>query len=271
MKEYFCELCGATHFKKRSRFCSDECRAVNRASKPAPNLGRKQSAETIAKRIANTDQKAKEEKRKSTMLAKHGVDNPSQLLEVKEIISAAVKNRPKVARTPEHSAKIAEARKRNGTNKHSEDTKRRQRERMLEFYSNPNLDRSFLLRENVKSWHKSGYIDGVYFRSSYEEKFLLFCKRYGIKVESAGNSRFAVDYIGEDNKLHKYYPDFYLPCYNTVIEIKPVSLLDYYPNDVKIQAGLKSHKNYVILTEIDDFFDESSWEYFYQDITNNWI
>lgn len=255
---------------RRSRFCSDECRAVNRKSKPAPNQGRKQSPETIAKRIANTNQEAKEGKRKTTMKERYGVDNPAQLLEVKEIVSAAVKNRPKVIRSAEHSAKIAEARKRNGTNKHSESTKLRQKEAMLKFYSDPDLDRSFLIHENIKSWHKSGYVGDIFFRSSYEEKFLLFCQKYSILVESAANSRFAVNYVGNDGRLHKYYPDFYLPPYNTVIEIKPISLLDYYPNSVKIQEGLKNHENYVILTELDDFFDERSWNEFYSDIVNNW-
>lgn len=270
MKDYYCELCGAVHFKRRSRFCSDECRAINRASKTHGNKGKKQSPETIAKRLANTDQKLKQEKHRATMLERYGVENPSQLLEVKEIISAAAKNRPKTPRSPEHSAKIAEARKRNGTNKHSEATKNHQRVAMLKFYSNPELDRSFLIHENINSWHKSGYIGDIFFRSSYEEKFLLFCQKYNILVESAANSRFAVDYIANDGRLHKYYPDFYLPSYNTVIEIKPISLLDYYPNSVKIQEGLKHHENYVILTELDDFFDEKSWDEFYSDIINNW-
>jgi hypothetical protein len=55
------------------------------------------------------------------------------------------------------------------------------------------------------------------------------------------------------------------------VEIKPISLLNVYPNDVKIDAGLKHHENFVILTEIDDFFDEVTWQPFYEEIVNNWI
>jgi hypothetical protein len=271
MKKYFCEWCGTEHFKPRSRFCSDECRSLYRKSKPNPCLGRKQSKETIEKRIRNTDQKAKQAKLRSTMLERYGVENVAQLLEVKEAISLAAKNRPRDPRSAEHSRKIAENRKINGTNKHTQKTKDWLRETMLRRYSDPDLDRSIHVAVDIKSWHKSGRVDAIYFRSSYEEKFLLFCKKFNIEVISAANKEFAVPYMAADGRIHHYFPDFYLPNYHTIVEIKPISLLNVYPNDVKIDAGLKHHENFVILTEIDDFFDEVTWQPFYEEIVNNWI
>lgn len=63
-------------------FCSSVCRAkdpVVNESLRLKQTGKKQSQETILKRIAKTNQESKELKRKSTMMTTYGVDNPSLL------------------------------------------------------------------------------------------------------------------------------------------------------------------------------------------------
>lgn len=60
------------------------------------------------------------------------------------------------------------------------------------------------------------YTYGLYYQSTYELDFINFCKIKNIIVE---NCVIVFDYMFND-KNKKYYPDFYLPEYNTIIEIK---------------------------------------------------
>jgi hypothetical protein len=92
--EGFCNTCGdETTFRGMNvgylEFCSIKCRSIDpviRQKLTNYAKGKKQSQETIAKRIANTDQKVKESNRIKSMQEKYGenVTNPSQTLEFKE-------------------------------------------------------------------------------------------------------------------------------------------------------------------------------------------
>ena len=72
---------------------------------------------------------------------------------------------------------------------------------------------------------KSGYLlkihdeTKLYYRSSYEKDFLDFCIKNNISVEHIHGFKYK---FHEKNKI--YFPDFYLPKYNLIIEIKS----DYY-------------------------------------------
>jgi len=63
---------GYLEFCSHACYSSSEKTRLNISSKAS---GRKQSQETIRKRVTNTDQLRKEEKRKATCLEKYGVDN----------------------------------------------------------------------------------------------------------------------------------------------------------------------------------------------------
>lgn len=81
--EGICECGSETTFRDAGRgyleFCSPTCYANStktRSNLSVKSSGKKQSELTIQKRIANTDQLKKEERRKLTCLERHGVDNP---------------------------------------------------------------------------------------------------------------------------------------------------------------------------------------------------
>lgn len=61
-----------------------------------------------------------------------------------------------------------------------------------------------------------------------------------------------VEYINPtDSKSHKYYPDFYLPQYNLIIEVKPSDRIDESVVISKRQATENCGYNYMFVTEKD--------------------
>lgn len=119
--------------------CSIECRNNNKNIKRDYWRGRTQSKETIDKRIQNTDQIKKESNRKKTMLDKYGVDNPAKLVEVKNKISIGNKGKV-VERDTKWQNNIIESKRKNGTLKHSDETKSKIGDSLNKYHS-LNLDR----------------------------------------------------------------------------------------------------------------------------------
>lgn len=251
---------------KRSglKYCSIQCYKDDPFLYRKSTKGIKQSQETVAKRIANTDQSKKEAKRKKTMLDKYGVENCSQLLEVKEKTSLRMKGK-EMPRAEEHQKKIIESKRRNGTLAHTQETKVKLSKSIKDFHkNNPDFNKEVYLKGKSPRGYENGEVSGVFYRSSYEKMFLLFCKHYGIKVESAEKMRHSVNYKDRNGTVRRYFPDFYLPDSCTVVEIKPTSMLDHNNNDLKIEQGLKSIDNYLLLTELDGFLYEKEWEDMYE-------
>jgi len=94
----------------------------------------------------------------------------------------------------------------------------------------------------------------IIYRSSWEEEFMKWCDNNPniTKVISEG---LAIPYFGNDNKWHKYYPDFLIKYKDDImlIEIKPKSLTENDTNKRKFAAAMKwaEQRNikFVILTE----------------------
>lgn len=270
-KRVDCLTCGQQCGRADTKYCCNSCYTQSRKGKPSKNSGKKQSAETIAKRIANTAQSKKEQKHKETMLEKYGVEYASQLDEVKAKLSELQKGSTR-PRTEEHQNKIIQAKIENGTTKHTEEARSNISKGLKEYYSNPEVDRSVYISEGSNGRNsKTGRYNGIYFRSSYEEAFLKFCERYGIEVISAGNKDFCVKYLASDNEVRSYYPDFYLPSCDTVVEIKPINMFDFGENYAKFDAAMKHIQNYRIVTELDGILDESNWEEFYENDVKYWL
>ncbi len=245
-------------------FCSMKCRSNDeqiRKTLSEKNTGKVQSKETIQKRIKNTNQIEKEKNRKATCLARYGVDNPTKTTEIKNkiVISNTGKLRP---RKEGQQEKIIETRRRNGTLKHTKETKEEIKNSVNALYQSDNPP--VTISENNNKNHKSGYFNGTYYRSSYELRFMEYCFANKINYQSAENKEFRLEYIVE-SKRHWYYPDFYLEKYDAVIEIKPDSLLT---DDVvlnKINTGMQNYRFFVIteeeLYDLTNFFQELEDEY----------
>jgi len=100
---------------------------------------------------------------------------------------------------------------------------------------------------NKRAKGKYGFHNGIFYQSSYELNFMKLLDEYKIPYERA--NQFKIKYIFE-NQEHYYYPDFYLPREDSIIEIKSV----YYLKDLKTKAKLKAAKQqfgnkFLLITE----------------------
>jgi uncharacterized protein YlaI len=94
-------------------------------------------------------------------------------------------------------------------------------------------------------------IDDLYYDSSYELKFINLCREKEIHIERMKGIKYILE-----NKERVYYPDFYLPKYNLIIEIKSQYTYNY---DINQNISKKEgciNKGYNFLFIIDNIFDE---------------
>jgi hypothetical protein len=246
-----CVICNTTIYskyktdKQHSKTCSKEC-LIKFIS------GRKQSEETISKRVKNTNQEEKEKKKRQTLLERYGVDCYLKLID----IGKKLKGRKMPPRKKEHSDAIIESKRKNGTLKHSEKAKEKIKKSLLELYASDNPP-VIVMGKNNNVNHKHGHIHGFYYRSSYEKKFIEYCVNNNIAIETAETKEFRVPYI-INGKRHFYYPDFYLPDYDLIIEIKPVSLLTDDVVQCKIDAIARESSFSLVCEEelenLDEYF-----------------
>lgn len=78
------------------------------------------------------------------------------------------------------------------------------------------IDRHLGGPSKVSSYGKRGSYKGIHCDSTYELGFLVYCIDHDINI-IRNNKSFQYEY---NQKIHNYYPDFYLPDYNIFIEIK---------------------------------------------------
>lgn len=248
-----CSVCGnETTYRNAGtgylKTCSVECRNLSnefRDKQSKAKKGKKQSKEHIQKRVKNTNQTNKEKNRKQTMLDKYGVDNPSKLDSIKKILSE--KNKGKVlVRTDDWQSNIIESKRKNGTLKHSDKTKKKISDKLNKFYSS-NLDREKYISQSNNVNHLSGWYNGLYFRSSLELSFLIHNK--DTFFSSCENDKYKVIY-DDNGKQRVYYPDF--TDGEMVYEIKPTGLLGTHINKLKIQQAIKVYGDkYNVITEVE--------------------
>lgn len=249
--------CGYLEFCSRTCYSNSEKTRSNMSAKAS---GKKQSELTIQKRIANTDQLKKEERRRATCIEKYGVENTSQVPEIAEKISSS--NLGKICiRTKSHSAKIVESRKIKGTNKHSNITKEKISigiQSSKKFQARKEDGTFVNASKTSNSRTLCGKFNGIHFRSSYELAFLIEMHSLGVLVESADNKKFSCKYTNLDGRTASYYPDFFLPETNVIVEIKNSRLCTLQINILKFDAAKKKYGVlFKVLTE-DDLIDITS-------------
>lgn len=268
--EGICLECGGQTTFRGNRylsFCSHKCFSNNELIRQAQSIravGKKQSIETIQKRIANTDQSKKEAQRSKTMLDKYGSlstldalnDNQKQIRAQK--MSASLKGK---AHSVEHHKKVIESKRKNGTLKHKPETKLKISNSQSNLYQSNDPPVPLIINSNGKNGrgHQTGKVNNLFYRSSYERRFLEYCFYKNINVESAATKEFRIQYkSGDEQKYRMYYPDFYLPDYGLVVEIKPLSMLDVGSNESKICAALCEIAIVLVteeeLEDLDSFF-----------------
>lgn len=189
-------------------YCSHKCKGVY-VDYGRCNLGRKQSESHILKRLANTNQINKEAKRKKTMMALYGVSSPSEL--------------------PTHKEKVkATSLERYGT-------------------EHPHQNR------NVKSgvtWKKI-VVEGREFHvQGYEDLFLKSLSSFDLRVDDVVHGKAncpQFKWVDESGKTHIYFPDFFIPTRNLIIEVKSAWTLkqSQVANDKKFSAVKDSGYNFM--------------------------
>jgi len=85
---------------------------------------------------------------------------------------------------------------------------------------------------------------GMYLDSSWE---VQMAKRFEYLSVLFVRPRIPLNYIGEDGKLHHYFPDFWLPCYGKYVEVKNEYL---FRTDGKVKI-LRKRKNIVWVTSLE--------------------
>lgn len=227
------------------KYCSISCRSKYETP-TAYWKNKKQPKKLIEKRISSTNQTEKEKSRKSTMIERYNVENPSQIESIKKERSESYKGRP-WPKTKETIKKIIESKRNNGTLNHSEKTKYKIRKSVKNTVNSPNFDKSKFINNN--SGGICGYYNNLFFRSSLELSFLV--KNKDKNIESAENKKFEIYYLTKNKESKKYYPDFYLKDEDLIVEIKPTSMLNYSNNQLKFSTAKTVYNNFKVITEKD--------------------
>lgn len=171
------------------------------------------------------------------------MNNPSKLEIIKDKISLANKGKI-VDRNTEWQTKIIDSKRKNGTLKHSTETKSKIVD-SLNKYHKENLDREKYISTSNNVKHLNGWYDGLYFRSSLELSFLV--NNYDKIFSSCEIKKYVVRYSA-NNKIKSYYPDY--TDGEVIYEIKPSSLLKFGLNQDKIIAAKeKFGDKYKVITE----------------------
>jgi len=109
-----------------------------------------------------------------------------------------------------------------------------------EFFENylKNLNFSYKLKK-----HKSG----IFYQSSYEKDFL---NKYSNKIKITRNLKIEYNF---DGKIRTYYPDFYLPDYNLIVEIKSdyIFELQKEKNIRKKESSIKEGYDFIFIINKD--------------------
>lgn len=137
---------------------------------------------------------------KKNCLEKHGVINLFQLEEVKNKIKLSNLEKYGV----EYYQSTAEYR-----NKYKETS-------LIRYGSENPMQNLEVHNKQQKSGFKCKEYNNILYRGSYELDFIKFCENNKIIIQKPINK---IEYL-IDNKIHYYFPDFFIPKYNLLIEIK---------------------------------------------------
>lgn len=179
------------------------------------------------------------------------LDDNAEIKEKSRINKSSEKNK-KIFAVPEHKSKRSKITKELWKNEEyrkkvlSPESRKKSVEGLREYWDSErsNERRNKTAKMLNKNCYKHGTYNGFYYQSSYE---LAFLKEIDYVVER-GDKHFVEYYF--EGRRHRYYPDFYLPEIDTIIEIKPFKLLWDKRNKIKFKAAAEKYGDrFMIITE----------------------
>lgn len=111
------------------------------------------------------------------------------------------------------------------------------------------------LKNITKRWtHYREEYNGITYKSSWEVILAKFLERKHIKFEY---ENLIIPYVS-NNQHHSYIPDFYLPDYNLIIEVKADWQIDSEITKIKADAASQSYRYLLVASDIINGLDTSS-------------
>lgn len=110
----------------------------------------------------------------------------------------------------------------------------------------PNQDKSVFEKQQISGFKMKKHDSGIKYRGRYELDFIEFCISNKIKIENAPSIKYH-----HEGETHIYFPDFFIPKYNLIIEIKSQYYYDKYllKNIEKRKGCLKIGYDYLFIID----------------------
>lgn len=108
------------------------------------------------------------------------------------------------------------------------------------------------MMENHFFGFKTYLYNGVYYKSSWEVDFAKLLDSAGIEFIYEDTTKLS-EWVDENLKSHTYHPDFYLPEYDVLFEIKPDYKANTYETVSKIQSSKDAGYKIFLFTESDEW------------------
>ena len=105
-----------------------------------------------------------------------------------------------------------------------------------------------------------GDSSNIIYRSLWERKFMVYCDNHS-KILEWGSEEIALPYRSPiDNKIHRYYPDFYIKVKETNGEIKRY-IIEIKPKKQTVEPKVKKRKTKGYIYEVYEYArNQAKWK-----------
>ena len=105
-----------------------------------------------------------------------------------------------------------------------------------------------------------GNPSNIVYRSLWERKFMVYCDNH-TKILEWGSEEIALPYRSPiDNKVHRYFPDFYIKVRESNGKIK-IYIIDIKPKKQTIEPKVKKRKTKGYIYEVYEYAkNQAKWE-----------
>lgn len=223
--ESFCKIC-----KKETQF-------INLKTGYRQTCSKKCNFILFSNIFDNSDQESILIKRKQTCLEKYGVENVYQSKEIKEKCKKIHLEKLGVE-NPSQSEKIKKKKEQTCLKNHG--VKYGQQNKEI-------FEKTQKTRWNLKKYKDTN----IYYRGTYEFDFL---ENFYDKYPDIENGK-GIKYFFEDNQ-HYYFPDFYIPSLNLIVEVKNSYLVKRYTNNIKAKEKATIINSFKYIMIIDKKYND---------------